>query len=312
MRTEKTTSKKVIALFIAVVMVAGAFSGCQRSDPADDIELYWPEGMQPNEDGGDAFGDDAPDAPKEELFVHAAPASFGQHVKDFQKQNPDAVGWLYLPDTTINEVVVQREGSNSYYERRTNLGVESTGEGSEGWYGCYYADYESRIAGNPSQISPNIVIYGHSMTDNPDAEKFSQLKKLLNKDFAENHPYIYFSSTSQDYVYEIFSVMYTNSEDFYYIDCALDGSLEDIQNGEGMDMETLVAEAKAGSMFNYPSTPVEGDKIITLSTCTYIFEGGAENTKQRFVVFGRLLTAQDDMPETISLTENPNPKMPVF
>lgn len=98
---------------------------------------------------------------------------------------------------------------------------------------------------------------------------------------------------------------------FYYIDCTLDGTAEEIAANAGMDLSTLVAEAKAGSLFAYPSTPVEGDKLLTLSTCTYKF-GGEANKDQRFVVFGRLLTARDDMPDTITLAENPSPKMPTF
>ncbi len=69
--------------------------------------------------------------------------------------------------------------------------------------------------------------------------------------------------------------------------------------------------AKEGSIFNYPVEVGEDDKIITLSTCTYKF-GDSGNQKQRFVVFGRLLTEEEEMPDTITLTENPAPKMPVF
>ena len=305
----KAKIKRLAAFLLAATMAVMLGTGCSRHDPADDIELYWPEGMEqsqaeePNEEGNE------PEEPIIDIEALTPPESHMQQVKDFKAKNPDAVGWLYIPDTAINEVVVQDEDDNTTYHRADALGNHNRN-------GCLYADYECRIAGDANQISPNIVIYGHSMTDNPDAanneKKFTELKRLLNKDFAESHPYIFFSSQTQDYVYEIFAAMYANSDDFYYIDCALDGTPEEIENKEGMDMATLVEKAKAGSIFDYPVVPVEGDKIISLSTCTYKWGEGETNVKQRSVVFGRLLQAGDSMPETVALTENSDAVMPTF
>lgn len=284
-----------IASLLAILMTLNLLGGCGRRDPADDIQLYWPDGMSGSQsetmppDDADDSGSPAP---------HTAPQSFASQITEFKAKNADAVGWLYLPDTAINEVVVQDETGNEKYHRANAMG-------NEDFNGCLYADYESRVTGNMGQISPNIVIYGHSMTDDPDSakdeKKFTQLKKLLNKDFAEKHPYIYFSSETQDYVYKIFAVMYANSDKFYYIDC----------NFEKTSLKDLVNTAKEGSIFNYPVEVGDDDKIITLSTCTYKF-GDSSNQKQRFVVFGRLLTEEDEMPDAITLTENPAPKMPVF
>ena len=289
-------ARRALTLLLAVVIILSAFGGCNRKDPADDVTLTWPEGMSPSQ--AESPGEDDPDEPDKGFVPHSAPQSFATQIAEFKSKNADAVGWLYLPDTTINEVVVQDETGNEKYHR-----ADATGKYD--FNGCLYADYESRIAGNADQISPNIVIYGHSMTDTPesakDEKKFTPLKKLLDKDFAEKHPYIYFSSETQDYVYEIFAAMYCNSDKFNYIDC----------NFELTSQADLVNTAKEGSIFNYPVEVDEDDKIISLSTCTYKF-GDEKNTKQRFVVFGRLLSKSDEMPETVTLTENPAPKMPTF
>ena len=290
---------RFLALLLAVFVVISLAVGCNRHDPADDIELVWPDGMSRPGNQGDMPTEEIPDDQDKGFIPHAAPQSFSTQIAEFKTQkNPDAVGWLYLPDTTVNEVVVQDEAGNEKYHR-----ADASGEYD--FNGCLYADYEARVAGNADQISPNIVIYGHSMTDNPDSDKdekkFTQLKKLLDKDFAEKHPYIFFSSESQDYVYEIFAAMYANSDSFYYIDC----------NFEKTALKDLVNTAKEGSIFNYPVEVGEDDKIIALSTCTYKF-GDASNQKQRFVVFGRLLSDKDEMPTAITLTENPAPKMPTF
>lgn len=301
MTKRKNTKKRIaafVAAFLAILMTLSLLGGCGRKDPADDIQLYWPDGMSRPASGAEEPSSGEPDDSGLGFAAHSAPQSFITQVAEFKQKNPDAVGWLYLPDTTINEVVVQDEAGNEKYHR-----ADATGEYD--FNGCLYADYEARVAGSADQISPNIVIYGHSMTDNPDSDKdekkFTQLKKLLDKDFAEKHPYIFFSSESQDYVYEIFAVMYANSDSFYYIDCSF----------EKTALKDLVNTAKEGSIFNYPVEVDEDDKIISLSTCTYKF-GDASNQKQRFVVFGRLLTDEDEMPDTITLAGNPAPKMPVF
>ena len=155
-------ARRALTLLLAVVIILSAFGGCNRKDPADDVTLTWPEGMSPSQ--SESPGEDDPDEPDKGFVPHSAPQSFATQIAEFKSKNADAVGWLYLPDTTINEVVVQDETGNEKYHR-----ADATGKYD--FNGCLYADYESRIAGNADQISPNIVIYGHSMTDTPESAK---------------------------------------------------------------------------------------------------------------------------------------------
>lgn len=291
--------KRFFPLVLACVLSLSLGTGCSRHDPADDVVLYWPEEMSSSELAAPS-SDDSP-----LIVAHDAPKSYSENIKEFKTKNSDAVGWLYFPDTTIDEVVVQDEDDNTTYHRANALGQYD-------FNGCLYADYECRVSGDANQISPNIVIYGHSMTDTPDGpndeKKFTQLKKLLDKDFAETHPYIYFSNGTQDFVYEIFSVMYANTDDFLYNDC----NFSYTSDPRYLTIDEFINEAKANSIFNYPATPTSTDKFLTLSTCTYKWGEGETNTKQRYIVFGRLLTQADDMPQSITLTENELAKMPVF
>lgn len=275
-----------LALLLALLAMIVITAGCSRQDPADDVELYWPEGL----DSGAASDPVEGEEVSVPVVPISGPTSFSKQIEEFGTKNPDAAGWLYLPDTTINEVVVQTD-DNEYYHRRSNL-KEPLFEG------CLYIDFDSRVRGAPEKVATNVVIYGHSMDDNPDGKNFSQLKKLLDKDFAEKHPYIFFSTKEQDFVYEIFSVMYT-SDKFYYID----------SQPTDEEFAAIIAEAKAASRLNYPVTPVAGDKIITLSTCTYLY---GDNEQQRFVVMGRMLIGDDAMAKSVSLEANPTPKEPVF
>ena len=181
---------------------------------------------------------------------------------------------------------------NQYYLRRTNLKEVDRA-------GCYFADYECNF--NDGHLPKNTIIYGHSleMDDDPNGQKFSQLKRWLDQDFAQEHPYIYFSTPEKDYVYQIFSVMYTSVK-FNYID----------PEPSSTDFLKMINEARLASQFNYPVEVKATDKIISLSTCVYKFTGTYPNN-YRYVIMGRLVKPGEETPDTVKIEVNPNPKQPV-
>ena len=203
--------------------------------------------------------------------------------------NTDVVGWLYLPNTTVDDPVLLYNETmtvedNQYYLRKNAVKEYY-------WYGCYFADFECTF----DPLSTNTVIYGHSMDDNPDGLKFSQLKKWLDIDFAQENPYIYLSTPDEDYVFKIFSVMYTNTS-FNYIESSPDDT----------EFMRIVNEARKASQFTYDVDVEAGDKLITLSTCTYTIQAGYPNP-YRYVIMGRMVRPGEEVPDTITLTVNPNP-----
>ena len=112
----------------------------------------------------------------------------------FAQKNEDTVGWLTVPGTTIDEVVVQAP-DNDYYLRRNNMKQSD-------FNGCYYADYRTNL-GARKDLSKNVVIYGHSMDDNPDGARFSQLKKYLDIEYCKQNPYLYFSTPEAELTWQI-------------------------------------------------------------------------------------------------------------
>lgn len=205
-------------------------------------------------------------------------------------QNPDTVGWLYIPDTTINNSVVQSH-DNTYYLRKTERKKPDV-------YGCYFADYTCNF-GMRDALSANTVIYGHSdLKDNPEGPKFSQLFQFLDEDFAKKHPVIYFSTLEEHMAWQIFAVYFTDTG-HDYISTDFDGPSRAL----------LAQQAKDRSVFQYDVETGESDKYLTLSTCTIRY--GTEQKDQRFVVMAKLLPS-DEVPKTVSLTVNPNPVQPNF
>lgn len=253
----------------------------------------------------------------------ASSGSYSATEKDVQKRmlqdtikyyelNKDTVAWLYIPGTTVNESVVRSpEANNDYYLRRTNLGVESTGKYSEGWYGCYYTDYRS-ILGSRYNLSKNLVIYGHSMTDNPDGARFAQLNKFGDIDFCRSHPYIYFSTIESEMVWQVFAVFYCRVQ---YVNNRLD--TEDpaaifnynLPNPSNETFLKIVDEARQRSFFDFDVTVSAGDKILTLSTCTYNVVDVYPND-YRMVVMARLLPAGAVLSDTVKVTANADRVLP--
>lgn len=205
-------------------------------------------------------------------------------------QNPDTVGWLSIPDTDIENSVVQSH-DNLYYLRRTERKTEDI-------YGCYFADYECSF-GARDELSSNTVIYGHSdLKDNPDGLRFSQLFKFTDELFARRHPAISFSTAYEPMDWEIFAVFYADTT-FAYNQVRLSEE----------EMEALIAEARRKSIYQYETEVSAADKIITLSTCTVKY---GSRSDQRFVVMAKLLPAGEQPPKEAALTANPSPEPPAF
>lgn len=206
-------------------------------------------------------------------------------------QNNDVIGWISVPDTTIDNEVMFYPDDNLYYERRDITKGYN-------WYGSYWADYECKL-GDRNALSRNTIIYGHSMDDNPEGLKFSQLKKYLDPEFAASHPYIYFSTPEDEMVWKVFSVMYTDTN--------LGFVHPDLKSAE---FGKLIGEGKERSQFDFDVDVTTNDKILTLSTCTYLF--GNQNDHTRFVIMARLVRPGEDMPATVKVEKNADVKAPQY
>ena len=107
------------------------------------------------------------------------------------EKNPDIYAWLYVPDTSINYPVVQREGDANYYLRRDIYEDDSTA-------GSIFTQYY-----NSKDWTDNLtVIYGHNMHD---GSMFASLHNFEDSVFFEEHPYIYIYTPQYTLVYQVFA-----------------------------------------------------------------------------------------------------------
>jgi len=210
--------------------------------------------------------------------------------------NKHTVGWLHIPGTTVDDVVLAVQDPadrNSYYLRRDFNGNHSQ-------EGVYFADCRNKFDGTVERLSFNTTIYGHAldMKDNPDAKLFSQLKKYWDIEFAKNHPYIFFSIAGEDLVWEIFAVYYATVDHDY---------INPLDTATAPVRQKFINELKKSSIYIYEDIEVTPtDKLLTLSTCVYKFTPGVYPNKYRFVITARLV---NDMHFTqfANVVENPSP-----
>lgn len=195
--------------------------------------------------------------------------------------NQDTVGWLWVPGTDINNSVVQGHDNTAY--------LRSNERREYDLYGCYFADYEC-VIGSREQMSPNIVIYGHSdLEDNPDGPRFSQLFHFTDPEFAKNTPVIQFSNLDGFMYWEVFAVAFTGL-DFDFIQPDPPGGVD-----------AMAATAKEKSLYQYDVEVGPDDHVLVLSTCTGRY--GPDDRDHRFIVMAKLLPEDAELPAQANIKQ---------
>ncbi len=218
------------------------------------------------------------------------------NIPSWQAKNSDVVGWIKIPNTNIDYPVVVGP-DNLYYEA---LGYDKQADKN----GVIWADSDTYFGGGRS-LSKNNVLYGHNWTNvtnnprigNPNDVMFAQLASFHHLDFAQNTPYIYYSTENTEMVWQIFAVFYTEI-DFNYI----------MSDGSSDYMSNVISEAKARSLHNYDVSVNSSDKILTLSTCTRAYGSSAD---QRYVVMAKLMDPSEAI-VPVTITENADFKKPTL
>ena len=178
--------------------------------------------------------------------------------------NPDVVGVVTISTQDdpgyMREVVVQSY-DNDYYLRRDIRGNYNT-------LGCVFMDYRDR----PDATSNNTILYGHATRQaNKKFNKLHQYKKLS---FLNENPIIEYSTLTDTYYYKIFAVMILNMNPD-------DGEIYTGCYNVGSGIYGQLDNIRARSMFNTQVDVKEGDRLLTLSTCTF------ELSDLRLVVMAR-------------------------
>ena len=171
---------------------------------------------------------------------------------------PDAIGWLYIPDTVINYPVMQ-SGDNSYY-------LDHAYDGSPLKAGSVYLDCrcEGRFR------NPINIVYAHNMKN---GSMFAQVTNFKNDSYFESHKYGWLATPETVYRIDFFSCAVADWHDSLY---------------EG---DTPVAEwvphICAKSVVGREITYSDDDRFVSLSTCSYEFQNA------RTILTGKLVETKE-------------------
>lgn len=178
-------------------------------------------------------------------------AAADSHV-DFQKlrkENSDIFAWIYVPNTGIDYPVVQNsEGDDTYY-RDHNVKKQVDEKGA------IYIE----AANLTDMCDFNEVLHGSSPDD---GTMFSDLNKFLDRQFFDEHPYVYVYLDGNALIYYVFAAyIRSNSRllqtyDFTYAS-GCQAFLDEIYDSKSMNKIVRTGWENAVEVDNF---------IITLST----------------------------------------------
>lgn len=219
----------------------------------------------------------APDTETTVTETEPPPLVVLESMTDLLTQNPDTAGWVSVPNTNINDVVVQGSDNDYYLSRDFN--------GNKNKAGTLYADYRCTVNDYNRNQADNIIIYGHNQADGSmfGTLKKYKIKKTSTKNFSfyQENPTFTFSNLYENYTYKIIALFVIEVKP----EQTRDGVIFDYHNyvkfGKKRTFESFKENILARTAVNTGVDFNEDDKFMTLSTCSNEFDDS------RFVVIGR-------------------------
>lgn len=195
------------------------------------------------------------DAETEQIPKETTPIEVDFEV--LRETNEDVVGWIYCADTLINLPIVQAEDNNYYLYRLI--------DGSTNSSGTLFVDYRNSADFSDS----NTIIYGHNMKNKG---MFGTLTNYKEQTYYDEHPLMWLLTPNGNYKVELISGYVTSSTSEIY-------SFGQTQEEVFVLAEQSIEKSTFASDFQVS----QGDRFVTLSTCSYEYDNA------RYVLIGRLI-----------------------
>lgn len=171
---------------------------------------------------------------------------------------PDALGWLYIPDTVISYPVLQSDDNEYYLSHAYDGGYLKAGS--------VFLDYrcEGRFQ------NPINIVYAHNMKN---GSMFAQITRFKNDSFFESHKYGWLATPETVYRIDFFSLAVADWHDSLY---------------EGdTPISEWIPHIYDKSTVSREMTYSDDDRFVSLSTCSYEF------TNARNILTGKLVEVKE-------------------
>lgn len=173
------------------------------------------------------------------------------------RENKDVVGWLYCPGTPLCYPVLQAEDNEKYL--RADI------YGNYLVSGTIFVDFRNGEIGTDR----NYIIYGHHMKNRT---MFGSLHDYKNQSYYDAHPTIMYLTPDCNYTIQIVAGKVIDMNDIIYRPNPKEPAFEEYLDG-----------LLKNSTFDSGLTFEKDDRLVTLTTCSYDFEGA------RYVLVGKLI-----------------------
>lgn len=152
--------------------------------------------------------------------------------------NPNIIGWISIPETSIDYPILQNQADNDFYLHRDL-------NGNYLYSGSIFLDSENNL---DDQNIKNL--YGHHMKAGyKNGLMFREVMNFKDPDFLKSHQEIYVWSASKSYVYKPLACISQKA----------DSNLRNLKNTE---IEEYLSK-------NYHLSITPNHKILVLVTCSY-------------------------------------------
>ena len=188
---------------------------------------------------------------------------FGINFESLLALNPEVVGWIRIPGTTVNYAIVQTDNNDKYL--KTSL------DGTWNQFGWPFMDFRN----TPDFSDKNTVLYGHNIAS---GWMFADLTYIRNGYLGTDVEIDIYRKDYRLLRYKVCSV-YEIEPEPYYITTYF-ANTKDFS-----DFANVIVQR---SKFSFNQNVGPDDNILTLSTCT-------ADAKRRIVVHAKLIS-NEEMP----------------